>query len=144
MATVVYEHGYRLPLIVIDAQNRNRRIQRKRGLSTGIRPEHADRTVRMHLAAVIPDVNFAMARADSRIQQPSSSLRNRRGDLLQRPRFPLRWLLPRIHVENVRTRMSVRSSNNQVRNTCYPPNVLPQLSEFRLVKGSAQIKRDEC
>src|SRR5262249_9022106 len=116
MASVVYEHGYRLPLIVIDAQNRNRRIQRKDGLSTGIRPEHDDRTVRMHLAAVISDVNFAMARADSRIDQPSSSLRNRPGDLLQRLRFPLRWLIPRIHVDDIGTRMRVRGGNNQVRN----------------------------
>src|SRR5215471_19954564 len=80
MARIIDKHSQRFTLTVVDTQNQNRWIKRKGRLLPRIHPQHADRTIRVNLAPVVPDVNLATPSPDSRIHQTSRSFTNRFGD----------------------------------------------------------------
>src|SRR5215467_7504695 len=82
VARIIDEYSQRFALTVVDMQHQNRGIKRKGSLLPRIRPEHADRTIRMNLAPVIPDVNLATPSSDARIHQTPRGFRNRSGDFL--------------------------------------------------------------
>src|SRR5213080_5505885 len=107
MTCVVDKDGERLSTAIVDTDNRNRWIERCRGLLAGIGPEHADRTVRVYLPSVIPDINFAASCPNSCIYEMLTRFRNCAYDFFDCTSLPGRQTIAGIFIENIRPRMSV-------------------------------------
>ncbi len=143
MAGVIDDHSQHMAVGSVDANDAHPRVERVRRRFGGVPPEHFDRAVGLHQAAVMADEDFAFAGADVRRLQPAGRLFDGGGNPLERGGLPRRPLSGRIRVVDHGCGMRVRCEKENLLNVGRFPHAIPNEIHRFETERAPQIERDQ-
>ena len=143
MAGVIDDHGQHPAVGSVDANDADPRVERVRRRFGGVPPEHLDCAVGLHQAAVMPDEDFAFARADGRPLQPSSRLFDGGGNSLERGCLPGGPLSGWIHIVDHGGRVRVRGEKEDLLDVGRLSHAVANDVHRLEAERAAQVERDQ-